>query len=61
MLINLIIKKSDSALKKLSAGVNNLTSGKDFREFINSINSIQKQYFNAGKLIGNVYDFNFIQ
>ena len=38
-------KKSDSALKKISAGVNNLTSEKDFREFINSKNSLQKQDF----------------
>ena len=34
-----LAKKSDSALKKLSAGVNNLTSKKDFRGFIKSINS----------------------
>ena len=54
-------KKSDSALKKISAGVNNLTSEKDFREFINSKNSLQKQDFEEDQLVGDVYDFDFIQ
>ena len=53
--------KSDATLKKLSQSVNNLTSEKDFREFINSINSQQEQDFEEGELVGDVYDFDFIQ
>ena len=54
-------KKSDATLKKLSQSVNKLTSKKDFRGFINSINSQQEQYFEEGELVGDVYDFDFIQ
>ena len=45
----------------MSQSVNNLTSEKDFREFINSINSEQEQDFEEGELVGDVYDFDFIQ
>lgn len=56
-----LVKKSDATLKKMSQSVNNLTSEKDFREFINSINSEQEQDFEEGELVGDVYDFDFIQ
>ena len=45
----------------MSQSVNNPTSKKDFREFINSINSQQEQYFEEGELVSDVYDFDFIQ
>ena len=45
----------------MSQSVNNPTSKKDFREFINSINSQQKQDFEEGELVSDVYDFDFIQ
>ena len=56
-----LVKKSDATLKKLSQSVNKLTSKKDFRGFINSINSQQEQDFEEGELVGDVYDFDFIQ
>ena len=45
----------------MSQSVNNPTSKKDFREFINLINSQHEQYFEEGELVGDVYDFDFIQ
>ena len=45
----------------MSQSVNNPTSKKDFREFINLINSQQEQYFEEGELVSDVYDFDFIQ
>ena len=45
----------------MSQSVNNPTSKKDFREFINSINSQQEQDFEEGELVSDVYDFDFIQ
>ena len=45
----------------MSQSVNNPTSKKDFREFINLINSQQEQYFEEGELVSDVYDIDFIQ
>lgn len=57
---DLLIKKSDTVLKKMSRSVNKLTSEQDFKNFIASINTEEEQDFEHGELDTRAYDFDFI-
>lgn len=57
---DLLIKKSDTVLKKMSRSVNKLTSEQDFKNFIASINTEEEQDHEHGELDTRAYDFDFI-
>ena len=57
---DLLIKKSDTVLKKMSRSVNKLTSEQDFKDFIASINTEEEQDHEHGELDTRAYDFDFI-
>ena len=58
---DILLKKSDAYLKKLSRSVNRLTSKDEFNNFIKSIKDEQDQDNEDADLIGDVYDFDFIK
>lgn len=57
---DILIKKSDTVLKKMSRSVNKLASEQDFKDFINSINGEEDQDHEHGELDARAYDFDFI-
>ena len=58
---DILLKKSDSNLKKLSRGVKKLESKEEFFNFIESIKDEQDQDNEDAQMIGDVYEFDFIR
>lgn len=56
-----LIKKSDANLKKLSRGVNKLTTEQAFHDFINTHETDGDQEFEHGELIKGVFEMDFIK
>lgn len=56
-----LLKKSDSMLKKLSRGVNKITSVEEFEGFISSLEDEQDQQFEHSEVPQEVYQFDFIK
>ncbi|MFN0298403.1 hypothetical protein ACKVE0_12850 [Acinetobacter albensis] len=58
---DILLKKSDSSLNKLSRGVKKLESKDEFFNFIESIKAEQDQDNEDAQMIGDVYEFDFIR
>ncbi len=56
-----LLKKSDSNLKKLSRGVNKITSVEEFEGFISSLEDDEDQEFEHSEVPQEVYQFDFIK
>ena len=58
---DILLKKSDATLNKLSRGVKKLTSKDEFNNFLESLKDKQYQDNEDTQMIGDVYDFDFIR
>lgn len=58
---DILVKKSDATLKKLSRSVNKLASKADFDAFVKQLNNDEDQEDGGGELVGDVYEFDYIK
>ena len=58
---DILLKKSDASLKKISRSVNKLASKEEFNDFIKGLNNDEDQEDGGGELVGDVCEFDYIK